>query len=463
MAFGRGPAVLAAVTSVALFDFAFVPPRFTFRVTDTQYLVTFGVMLVVALVIGTLIAWLREQRELATQRELRATALHRLSRDLALRSSMTDVVSAAVGRIQEILGSGVVVWLPDENQNLAIAAGSLSQPVADSVRDDARRVFEQRSRRAYSREGPSLLHLPLEAGLVVSGVISVEIGEDRGPRTRERLDLLRALASQTGLAIERCRLTARMEQARFEAEAERGRNALLSSVSHDLRTPLASIIGAASNLREGLSAMPERTRQELVDTIVEESSRLDRLIGGILDMTRLEAGIARVRKDWHSVEEVVGAVLVRMEPILDGRNVRVEIEAGLPLVPLDPLLFGLVLENLIGNAIRYSPSMHPIEIRARTEAGELRLEVADHGPGFEPGEEERVFEKFYRGPGAARLPGLGLGLAICKAAVQAHGGRLSARNRPAGGALLQVCLPLEGGPELVETDGANDPDAHEMA
>jgi two-component system sensor histidine kinase KdpD len=209
--------------------------------------------------------------------------------------------------------------------------------------------------------------------------------------------------------------------------------------------------------------MPERTRRELVDTIVEESGRLDRLIGGILDMTRLDAGVARVRKDWHSVEEVVGAVLGRMEPVLGGRQVRVEIEPGLPLVPLDPMLFGLVLENLIGNAVRYSPPEHPIEIRARTEAGELRLEVTDHGPGFEPGEEERVFEKFYRGPRAMRVPGLGLGLAICKAAVQAHGGRLSARNRPAGGASLQVCLPLEGGPDLVEAEGVNDPDAHEMA
>jgi len=315
IAFGRGPAVLAAVLSVAVFDFAFVPPRFTLRVSDTQYLVTFGVMLVVAIVIGTLTAWLREQRAWAALREQRTAELHRLSRDLQM-----------------------------------------------------------------------------------------------------------------------------------QAETERTRSALLSSVSHDLRTPLAAITGAATSLRDGSRTLSEATREELADTIAEEALRLNRLIGNLLDMTRLESGTLSPRKEWYSLEEVVGAALSRLEPALQDRVVRSNLPDDLPLVPLDGVLFEQVVWNLVENASKYTPAGGSIDISAGFHGGELRFDVADRGPGIGPGDERRLFEKFYRGANASGLPGVGLGLSICEAIVRAHGGTIEAANRAGGGAVFTVWLPLEGVP-----------------
>jgi two-component system sensor histidine kinase KdpD len=315
IAFGRAPAIMAAVLSVAVFDFAFVPPRFTLRVSDTQYLVTFGVMLVVAIVIGTLTARLQEQRAWAVLREQRTTELHRLSRDLQM-----------------------------------------------------------------------------------------------------------------------------------QAETERTRSALLSSVSHDLRTPLAAITGAASSLRDGSRTLSEATREELADTIAEEALRLNRLIGNLLDMTRLESGAPSPRKDWHSLEEVVGAALARLEPALQDRVVRLDLPEDLPLVPLDGVLFEQVVWNLVENAIKYAPPGGPIEISAGIQGGELRFDVADRGPGIGSDDEHRLFEKFYRGASASGQPGVGLGLSICDAIVRAHGGTIEAANRAGGGAVFTLWLPLEGAP-----------------
>jgi len=315
IAFGRGPAVLAAVLSVAVFDFAFVPPRFTLRVSDTQYLVTFGVMLVVAIVIGTLTAWLREQRAWAALREQRTAELHRLSRDLQM-----------------------------------------------------------------------------------------------------------------------------------QAETERTRSALLSSVSHDLRTPLAVITGAASSLRDGSQTLSQATREELADTIAEEALRLNRLIGNLLDMTRLESGTLSPRKEWYSLEEVVGAALARLEPVLQDREVRSHLPDDLPLVPLDGVLFEQVVWNLVENASKYTPAGGSIDISAGVQGGEMRFDVADRGPGIGSGDEQRLFEKFYRGANVSGQPGVGLGLSICEAIVRAHGGTIEAANRAGGGAVFTVWLPLDGVP-----------------
>jgi len=315
IAFGRGPAVLAALLSVAVFDFAFVPPRFTLRVSDTQYLVTFGVMLVVAVVIGTLTAWLREQRAWAVLREQRTAELHRLSRDLQM-----------------------------------------------------------------------------------------------------------------------------------QAETERTRSALLSSVSHDLRTPLAAITGAATSLRDGSRTLSEATREELADTIAEEALRLNRLIGNLLDMTRLESGTLSPRREWYSLEEVVGAALARLEPALQDRVVHSDLPEDLPLVRLDGVLFEQVVWNLVENATKYTPAGGSIDISAGVQGGELRFEVADRGPGIGSGDERRLFEKFHRGANASGQPGAGLGLSICEAIVRAHGGTIEAANRSGGGAVFTVWLPLAGAP-----------------
>ncbi|TMQ62825.1 MAG: DUF4118 domain-containing protein, partial [Candidatus Eisenbacteria bacterium] len=452
IAFGRGAAIAAAILSVAVFDFVFVPPRYTFRVADTQYLVTFVVMLVVAIVIGTLTARLREQFEGARMRERRTAALYHLSHDLAVRSTAADVLEAAVDRIAHVLEARVAAYVPQGSNNLRLAAGDggliadeAERTAARNAYDDGRTTgFEAQLGSGTQREGQAGLHIPLQAGANVLGVLSLLPMDPAAFREPARQRLLRALVDQTALALERCRLGEEAHQARMQVETERARNALLSSVSHDLRTPLAAITGAASNLRDDQGTLSEPTRRELADTISEEAQRLNRLIGNLLDMTRLESGTLRVKKEWVSLEEVVGAALARLGAQLDGRPVRLALPEDRPLVPLDDVLFEQVVFNLVENANKYSPPGEPVEVSAEIQEQTLRFAVADRGTGFGPGEELRVFEKFYRGLGTAGQPGAGLGLAISKGIVEAHSGRIEAENRPLGGATFTVWLPIEG-------------------
>jgi len=443
-AFGRRPAIVAAIASVAVFDFLFVPPRFTFEVDDTQYLVTFGVMLVVAVVIGTLTAWLREQRELAARREKRTAVLYQLSRDLGACSTVREVATAAAERITAVQGAPVAVLLASATGELRPEAGAV-EVLTPELLAMAQNAWHQPARLSPPDQPGTASMLPIEAGVSVAGVLVLFPAGGTAPGP-EDMHLMRALAHQTGLALERCRLTAEAERARLEAETERMRSALLSSVSHDLRTPLAAITGAASQLRAEQPALPEAAREALAESIVEEATRLDRLIGNLLDMTRLESGMPRLQKEWQPLEDLLGAVLGHLDDALAGRPVRVVLPEDLPLVSLDSLLFGQVVTNLVGNAARYSPAGTEIELRAAVEGDQLRFEVADRGPGFAPGELDRVFEKFFRGREAARAPGTGLGLAISRAAVEAHGGTLVAENRSAGGARLVLKLPLGTAP-----------------
>ena len=453
VAFGLGPAIAASIISVALFDFGFVPPRFTFRVSDTQYLVTFAVMLLVAVVISTLTARLREQLESARSRERRTAALLRLSHELAVRSAARDVLGAAVDRVAEVFGNRAAVLLPDENRRVSVAVGDGSLfGGGEHERAVAQWAFDN-----GQMAGPGTPSLPAARGVYVPlvgaerslGVLVVQASGPQPLREPGGFPLLRAFANQAALALERCQLAEAAAEARTLAETERTRSALLSSVSHDLRTPLAAITGAATSLRDDARALPEATRRDLADTIAEEAQRLNRLIGDLLEMTRLESGALRVRKDWHSLEEVVGAALVRLEARLGDRPVVTRIPGDLPLVPLDDVLFEQVVWNLVENADKYSPPGEAIELDAAVAGGELRLAVADRGPGLPPGEEQRVFEKFYRGPATSRRPGVGLGLAICRGIAEAHGGRIAAANRPGGGATFTVWLPLEGEPPAV--------------
>jgi two-component system sensor histidine kinase KdpD len=386
VAFGRGPAMLAAFLSVAVFDFVFVPPRFTFRVTDTQYLFTFAVMLLVAAVIGTLTAMLRERLEDASRREHRVAALHRLSRDLAVRTTAHDIMSAAVTHVGEILGARVAVMLPDAAGQLTAAAG---QPAIEDL-VEAKRAFETGQVTGPALDGGAgslALHVPLEASMRVLGVLSVRPDHAESLADRERVELLRALASQTAMALERCRLAADAESARAHAETERMRSSLLSSVSHDLRTPLAAITGAASSLRDATPAMPQSVRRELAETIADQATRLNQLIGNLLDMTRLESGALRVCKEWHVLEDVVGAALVRLAATLGDRPVQLHLPKDLPLVPIDEILFEQVVRNLVENADHYSPPGASIEVAAVAVDDALCFEVADRGPGLAPGGE----------------------------------------------------------------------------
>lgn len=452
---GRAAAIFAAVAGVAVFDFVFVPPRYTFAVEDTQYLVTFSVMLLVAVLTATLTARLREQREEARVQEARSAALYRLGHDLAIRGDDAEVLASVVTRLRDLFAERVAILMPDPDGRLATACGDPSILDTQAERDAA--TWAHRSgvptgMASAMHTNARGLFVPLLAGATILGVLALRAEGDATRYDPARFDLLLALASLSALAIARCRLAEDSRAARVEVEAERSRNALLQSVSHDLRTPLASITGAATGLRDGAATLTDEAKHDLADTIAEEADRLNRLIGNILDMTRLDSGSLRARKEWHSLEEVLGAALTRLEPRLGARPVRVNGVGGLPLVPLDDVLFEQVVRNLIENAEKYSPAGTPIEIRAAVDGAWLRLDVADRGPGVPAGEEVRLFEKFYRAPNAFSRPGAGLGLTICKGFVEAHGGTLTAAPRDGGGLVFTVRLPLEGEPPVVESE-----------
>jgi two-component system sensor histidine kinase KdpD len=301
--------------------------------------------------------------------------------------------------------------------------------------------------------GARALYVPLLASRGPVGVLGIELPSGDGPVAPEQLHLLETFAAQTALAIERAALAEEAQQARLRSETERLRSSLLSAVSHDLRTPLAAITGSASTLVESGDDLDPGTRRELAQGIEDEADRLNRLVHNLLDMTRLESGGIQARKDWHAIEEVVGSALGRMEKALGERQVLIDLPADLPLVPLDPLLVEQALINLLDNAVKYTPTEAPIEIAGSVADGAVSLRIADRGPGFAPDEVERVFDKFYRGGTAAGRSGAGLGLTIVRGIVEAHGGRVVADNRPGGGALFRITLPLGEAPPKVPVDG----------
>jgi two-component system sensor histidine kinase KdpD len=453
---GRGPSILVSILSVAAFDFFFVTPYLTFAVSDTQYLVTFAVMLAVAILISTLTTRVRAQAEASRQRERRTAVLYSMTQELASQRGLDELLRATTRHIAEVFGSRVAMFLPGPDGQLVRRAGELGAgPDGASELGVARWVCEHgqlAGRGSATLPGARALYLPLTAARGTVGVLGLVPSSDEAFAAPEQLHLLETFAAQTALAIERVALVEEAQQAHLRSETERLRNSLLSAVSHDLRTPLATITGSASALVEQEAGLDAAARRELAQAIQEEAERLNRLVHNLLEMTRLESGGIHVRKDWHPLEEVVGSALERMEKYLGARQVMIDLPPDLPLVPLDPLLIEQVLINLLDNATKYTPEASPIEITAFVENRVLHVVVADRGPGFAPGEETRVFDKFYRGQEAGTRSGAGLGLAIARGIVEAHGGLIAAEGRPGGGALFRFTLPLAAEPPEVRSD-----------
>ena len=446
--FGRGPGMLASLLSVAAFDFFFVPPRLTFAVSDTQYLVTFAVMLASAVLVSTLAVRLREQAEDARQRERRTAALYALSRDLADSSSDVALQEAAMARVRETFDCDAALLLPDDSGRVGPRTALRSGQILDGRElGVAQWAFDHRQAAGSGTAtlpSASGLYWPLETPQGAVGVLALVPPADRSVPRMDQTRLLETFAHQIALALERGRLASDSDRTRMVAESERLRNALLSSVSHDLRTPLAAITGATSTLLEEGDRLSDPVRRELLRAVVGESQRMNRLVANLLEMTRLDSQDVQVRKEWHSIEEVVGTALSRVEDQLGGREVQLQIPADLPLVPLDALSIEQVMINLIENAIKYSPPDSPIVIHAEARPGEAIVSVMDRGRGIAPGEETRIFEKFYRTKSDRDPGGIGLGLAICRAIVTSHGGTIVALPREGGGAILRFMLPITG-------------------
>jgi two-component system sensor histidine kinase KdpD len=445
--FGRWPSVLAAALSVAAFDFFFVSPHLTFAVSDTQYIVTFAVMLIVALLISTLAVRVRDQGERARHREERTRLLYTMSRELAGLRTPEAIAATAARQVSDVFKGPVQLLLANGEDRLqpvpAAAPGFPADARERAVADWAFTHDRPAGLGTDTLPGAAAIYLPLHGGDDPLGVLGVAPHADLLPLSRDHQDLLETLASQIAAPLRSARLAVQAERARLDAERERLRGTLLSSVSHDLRTPLSAITGAASSLRDDL-ALGAAPRRELTQTIYEEAERLDRMVGNLLDMTRLEAAEVHLKREWHSLEEVVGAALERVEGRLEGRRVGTAIPADLPLVPIDGLLVQQLLVNLLENALKYTPPTASLRIEATARGGGVEVVVADDGPGLPPGGEELVFEKFYRSAGGH--DGFGLGLAIARAIADAHGGRILAENLEPHGARFRVTLPIVGTP-----------------
>lgn len=450
---GRGPSIAAAVGSIAAFDFFFVPPFFTFAVSDTHYLLTFGVMLLIALVISALTFRLRAQAETARERERRTGALYAMTGDLAATRGRSEVAGVASRHLATSFAAQVQILLPDGAGRLEIPVGMPPAfPMDEKEHTVAQWVFEHgRPAGAGTDTLPAARarYLPLVGSLGIVGVTGVRAADAKRFQDPGHEQLLETFARQAALAIERVTLAERAQQEQVEVEAERLRTALLSSLSHDMRTPLGAITGAASSLladSDAGGALAEPTRRDLLKSILTESQRMNRLIGNLLEMIRLETGALEVQREWQPLEEVVGVALIRLEERLREHPVEVRLPPDLPLALLDGLLIEQVFVNLLENAVKYTPAGTPLEISASVRDGAIVVDVADRGPGFPPGEEERIFHKFYRLPGAVGTGGVGLGLTICQGMVTAHGGRIWAENRAGGGAVFHFTLPLVGTP-----------------
>ncbi|MFN8493023.1 MAG: sensor histidine kinase KdpD [Caldilineaceae bacterium] len=458
--YGRGPSILAALLSVAAFDFFYVQPYFTFAVSDAQYILTFVTMLIVALVISTLAVRIRTQAEAARQRERRTAALYALTRELASKRGLDTLVNVATNHIRDVFESQTAILLPNP-QGLLETSQDTFFAGADQEREvaTAQWVYDHKQMAGQNTDTlPSVraTYVPLVATRGPVGVLAIKPADPQRLLDPEQVHWLETLANQISVAIERAQLAKEAEVATVQIETERLRNTLLSSISHDLRTPLASITGAASSLLDSNGALPPATHHELLTTIVEESERLNYLLSNLLDMTRLEAGTVQVHKEWQPLEEVIGSALTRLARQLQDRQVTTQLPPDLPLAPLDGVLIEQVLTNLLENVIKYTAAGSPLEIQVHATKGEVFVSVADHGPGLPEQQQERIFAKFYRLHPDDLQHGAGLGLTISRGIVEAHGGRIWAANRADGsGAIFTFTLPLDGKPPLLEQELAN--------
>ena len=442
MKLGRGPAVLAAFVCVASFDFFFVPPRFSFAVHDFQYLLTFAIMLTVALIIGHMTAGLRYQARVASYREERARTLYEFARDMSSLLQTEDVVEAARKFIANTFGADVAMFVPDAADRLRLAPGGAPGLAVD---EGAAQWAYDKSLPAGSGTdtlaGSDFLYLPLRAPMRTRGVLVLRPRNRRVllvPEQRRHLDTFAAL---TAIALERVHYVEVAQQALIHMESERLRNSLLSALSHDLRTPLAALVGLAESLaitRPPLSDAQRDTAQAIAD----EARRMSALVNNLLEMARIESGEVKLRREWQPLEEVVGGALKAARPALAAHPVEVTLARDLPLVEIDATLIERVLYNLLENAGKYTPPGTVVTLAAGVVDGELEVSVSDTGPGIPKGQEESIFEKFTRGARESATPGVGLGLAISRGIVEAHHGRIGAANIPGGGARFTFTLPL---------------------
>jgi len=459
---GRGPGAMLSFVSVAAFDFFFVPPALSFSVTDTQYVLTFFVMLLTSLTISHLTSSLRREARIASQRERRTSAMYAMTKELAAALLTGQIIEIGTRHVAEVFQAKVAMLLPDAAERVR---QKVDEPNPDATLDAARIdlgiaqwVYDQQKpagRGTDTLPATDALYLPLRAPMRTRGVLALVAEREAELAVPEQRRMIETFAAQIALALERVHYVEIAQDALVNMESERLRNSLLSAISHDLRTPLTSIVGFASVLDADGSHPSSR---ELVHAIHEEALRMSGLVTNLLDMARLQAGAVRLNRQWAVLEETVGAALATLKRTLAGRPVRVRVPPHLPLLRLDAVLMERLFANLLENAAKYTPANTPIRIGAGEEQADearfVRVVIDDEGPGVPAAMQSRLFEKFTRGEKESAQPGVGLGLAICRAIVEAHGGRIGVENRSEGGARFWFTLPVDESPADMPPDDA---------
>ena len=458
--YGLGPAVVASFLNVAAFDYFFVPPRFSFAVSDVQYVLTFAVMLASGLITANLTAGLKLQARVASRREYRIRALYEMSRDLSGALMPEQIAEIALRFSRTTFAARCTLVLADDaNRLLAPLAvpGGLSGVDAGICQW----AFDHEAEAGCGTDtlpASPLLYVPLKAPMRIRGVLVLEPRHPGRMAAPEQHRLLETFARLIAISLERVHYIQVAQATTLQMESERLRNSLLSAISHDLRTPLSALVGLVDMMLLTRPA-PAPALVQLAESMRDEVQRMNALVSNLLDMARLQAGTVTLNKQWQPLEEVVGSALKGLESALFRHPVEVRLPDDLPLLEFDTVLIERVLSNLVENAVKYTPPGTPVRIGAEGPAGGfVTIWVEDDGPGLPAGREEAIFKKFERGQSESATPGVGLGLAICRAIVAAHGGTIRAENRADGGARFLFSLPA-GQPPAVPGMGGLAEDA----
>ena len=438
---GRSAAVFTVLCSVLLFDWLFVAPRGSLKPADPQYFFSFGVMLVVGLVVGHLAAGARQEAAAVAARARRTTALNQLALQLARARTTIAISDALRATLRQALGRPARLWVADDEGRLGVGDDTREAELA------RRALAERRDTGAGTDIVPEAAWrcLPLRAADTALGVLAVGRVDEWAVEGAEDHGLLEAIANQAAVALERALFERRSARAAVEAERERLRSTLLTGISHDVRTPLTTIVGSATSLLEQRDAIDEAQRDALLRSVLLEAQRLHALTSDLLDLTRLEEGAVRPAPEWCPADELVDEARATLTGRLQPHRVEVAVAAD-AVVWCDPRLVGQALVNLLDNAVQHTPEGTPVRVAIDVRRGSWRLVVRDRGPGIPPGQEREIFKKFHRGGRGTDARGTGLGLAICAVVAELHGGLIAARNDD--GACFEMILPQPDDPAI---------------
>jgi len=446
---GVAPAVLSAVLGIIFFDFFFIPPTLSVTIADLRYLIIFFIFLLVALLMGTVASRLHLQISYARRREISMISLYGLSKEMAALDELDSLLQTVLQKIRQTIEGEVVLLLPDEGGKLEIRPKNSNQSLTffdENERAVATWVLERGQVAGHGTDtlvGAAGLYIPLKAEQKTIGVLGIKPLKGQGNLQSQEKNLLEAFASLAAMAVNRIKLSEQAQQAQLLTESERLHTALFNSLSHDLRTPLASIIGAVSGLLEGEDIYNAEARRELLQNIQQGALRMNVLVNNLLDMARLESGRLQLNREWCDLQDILGVAIQRMGEPLKKRELQIETEIDLPLIKADFVLIEQVLINLLENALKYSQQKSSLQIAIRRKNNYLEIKVTNEGEAIPEEDLAHIFEKFYRSHINKKITGSGLGLAICKGIIEAHQGRIWAVNQPIGKVSVIFTLPIE--------------------